>query len=412
MNANLRQTINMKLRSVLLVTVLARALAADKPGSLDSCVYGQTYPADTHVWDGTLPGDVSVATTNYYGYAATKPPPCLHGAEVVAAWTQTNSFVRNFIFMYRIVQVLGEPKHGLWRWHVPGVANDAPQIWWCEMGGLNYEGAGTSKGHDDQAGMQSGMDDFWRLVKNRPAANQYGPLAKAAKLDTITVTAARVHLNHAAGAKLWINRGTSAAPSWHYVDASCQDCDFEVYATEAYYAFPDMFSVTPCPDDPAKRSKGCALKHSFIVAVVKPSCIKDAPGLPSFGLHYAIDSKCPEICGDKPCQCDALLIDIVVAGALTDALEDPLTYLPEWADASQELTELHDPKCSPNWAGGVNPLSILLMSLGGVLTLSGVALLATACYAKRHHATSATGTKSGGGGDVVMTSAATPTDRA
>ena len=65
------------------------------------CADQDVYPPDLdNIW-GVLPGDVDNVSLAHYGYPYYIPPSCFHGAEIFVGWTQTNSFVRNFVFMYR-----------------------------------------------------------------------------------------------------------------------------------------------------------------------------------------------------------------------------------------------------------------------------------------------------------------------
>ena len=198
------------MRRIIICAALATARGAGVPQTELPCPNSSTYPADASNWGGLLPGDLSQASIpSSYPYYL--PETCFHGAAVYIGWTSTNSFVRSFAILYGVMQMNGEPKHGLWRWTLPGKPPDAPQMWWCEMGGVYNQSA--LSGHEDSAVQpQSGMDHVWKALRTSQKANAYGPMANAAGLPQVAVTAVRVHLNQEAGARNWVNTGTDSDP--------------------------------------------------------------------------------------------------------------------------------------------------------------------------------------------------------
>eukprot|EP00965_Chrysotila_dentata_P105431 3481940-Pleurochrysis_carterae.AAC.7 len=66
--------------------------------------------------------------------------PCTYAQPYCRAQA-TNNFVRYWHLNYGLFSYRGEPKHGLWKWTVPGAKLP---IWWCDLGNFN-EGS-TSRG--------------------------------------------------------------------------------------------------------------------------------------------------------------------------------------------------------------------------------------------------------------------------
>eukprot|EP00965_Chrysotila_dentata_P199781 6179585-Pleurochrysis_carterae.AAC.1 len=59
----------------------------------------------------------------------------------------TNNFLRYWTIFYGILSLRGEPKHGLWKWTVPGASSS---FWWCELGGQYSGNNGLADGTNQQ----------------------------------------------------------------------------------------------------------------------------------------------------------------------------------------------------------------------------------------------------------------------
>jgi len=204
---------------VFAIVVLAVPPACAADGHVD---YFEYLPGDHHEQDPE------------HGITS-NAPETMHGASTYFGWTSTNKFVRNFLISYDMLSVKGEPKHGLWKWTVPGTDPGSPKIWWCELGGAIASGA--SSGHVDASTAtsalagQSGMGPVWEMIREMHRVNDPGTKAAAAKFSSVAQTFARVYLS--ASANVWGNAGTGSKPSYEIVDSS--EGRFEWYVFEAYY---------------------------------------------------------------------------------------------------------------------------------------------------------------------------------
>ena len=74
-----------------------------------------------------------------------------------------------------------------------------------------------------------------------------------------------------------------------------------------------------------------SLIHTFVGVLVPEAKYDQYLGIPSYGLHYEQDTSCPALCGALPCECDALLVDLMLEGTLDRAWDGNNFYLPDWA---------------------------------------------------------------------------------
>jgi len=72
----------------------------------------------------TLPGDVTSKTSGR-GYPDELVPADVHGAAQYSGWGETDNFARFYTIQYGAFSMKGEPKHGLWKWTVPGAGDKA-----------------------------------------------------------------------------------------------------------------------------------------------------------------------------------------------------------------------------------------------------------------------------------------------
>ena len=276
--------------------------------------YEQPYPGELH------PGSV-YPTGDWYA-----PDVAAHGAAAYFGWSQTNSFLRYFGLVYNTVYVMGDPKHGLYNYQVPGATMP---FYSCDLGlslaNSDYSTEYNLAGLADYLPWQGGMDQFWRGVRqgfNPPqrANEQAGPLAKAAKLESIAVDMVRVELSK--GANLWRNVGSTSAPQFE----RWSDDATEYYIITTYYPstsplwFADKNASYP-PDS------GLVL-HTFVVAIPSAAVLDGiSPGFPHYGVHYGV-GECSKVCGTAECLCDHILIDLRLEGNLGPAWTSPEFGLP------------------------------------------------------------------------------------
>lgn len=246
-----------------------------------------------------------------------KPDNSVHGSENLIGWTATNNWLRYWMIQYNVLTIVGEPKHGLWKWTVPGADLG---IWWCEMSG-NWDPVDEGHDYDDLDGRQSGMKAIWNKVITSSAANKAGPLGKRAKIDELAVDFIKMDLT--GDANMWYNFGTELKPVWW------PNREGEVYIYSAYYGWKED-PETKIPNMMDGRREDGANIHLMVAVVVDndlaghPTKIK---GIPAFGLHYDPGTKCPEMCGDDLCLCDAVLIDMKVQVNLEDDWTERLFYM-------------------------------------------------------------------------------------
>jgi len=269
------------------------------------------------------------------------PPSSYYGSDAINGWSTTNNYLRFWYVNYDTITIRGEPKHGLWRWTEP----DAElSFWWCGLGGV-FEGTDGLRDEPDGARGQNGMREIIDRLALNPS--DLGPLGQAAKLDNIALTLNRVTITDQMGASFWLNDGTST--NFDY-NAYLPD-EAEIYLFSAYYNFedplyPSMFGDTSdesfgenfCDSDDKSIAAGTcdSLVQTFVAAVLPASITESRVGLPTYGLHYGpLDEAppCPLSCGTRECDCDLVLIDMLLKGHLD---EDPLRlaqkdyYLPDW----------------------------------------------------------------------------------
>ena len=293
--------------------------------------YVEPYPGDLQTGSVYPRGDWVPRAD---GVSRPGPP---HGAAAYFGWTQTNSFLRFFSLVYNVAYIMGEPKHGLWNYVVPGATLP---FYWCDMGLSLSPATEKSKaaGLGDYPPQQSGMEDFWRAVhkgfdpRDR-SAKQAGPLAKAAKLESVAVDIVRMELSK--GASLWKNVGSGKAP--RFERASRAGDATEYYIVTAYYPDKPMYfrekKKATKGSSTTRRARrvlysssdaGALALHSFVVAVPSAAVLDGiSPGVPSYGIHFDASTACPDKCGSAKCICDHLLLDLRLEGNLGPTWTSP-----------------------------------------------------------------------------------------
>lgn len=318
-------------------------MATKQPHSTDAVAIGnggykhESNKRYAHPFPGDLNPGGARPTGDWVANVPAEGQSAPYGAAAYFAWTQTNSFLRFFNLVYSRVDLMGEPKHGLWNYEVPGATLE---FYWCDMGLTLADATPEAKtiGLGDHLPEQSGMQQFWDGVRQgfhppERAMEQIGPLGKAAKLDSIAVDIVRVHLS--SGASLWKNVGSSEVP--RYEVASHADDTTEYYLMTSHYpGYPDYFqevngrrALYQNLADAAAGGDGLLTLNSFVVAVPSAGVLAGNPaGVNSFGVAYDNDTKCPERCGSAQCSCDALLVDLRLEADLGPAWTDPEFGLP------------------------------------------------------------------------------------
>jgi len=218
----------------------------------------------------------------------------------------------------------GEPKHGLWKWTVPG-AGDEAHIWWCTMEGSYNTSLNSGQDNDDT---QQNMEVIWEQIRKSERVNEVGPLAEDAKLLDVSTTAIRLYQSPISN--LWVNRGTSTMPA-HRVEPLA-DGDVEFYFIEHLYGFTSapIWGGVECDGD---NSNDCVNLHDTLIAVIRKEITEGLVGLPTWGVAYGnltTGGVCPEPCGDGPCDCDLVLVDISFDGFLGTSWDDNDFFVATW----------------------------------------------------------------------------------
>jgi len=270
---------------------------------------------------GVLPGDVTDQTSGR-GYPSSLMSEDVHGAEFYTGWTVTNGFARFYTIQYNSFSMKGELKHGLWKWTSSG-AGDKADIWWCEMGG-SWDTT-VSSGHIDNENQQN-MDKIWEVIRNSDNVNDLGPLAEDANLSDFAVNAIRLYPTPST--HLWLNRGTSTEPAFRAEPHG----DAEFYYVEHLYGYTDipLFHGTECD---GTNSDDCINLHDTVVVVMRKEITSGLVGLPIFGVHYGnltTAGACPDTCGEGPCDCDLVLIDVSLDGPLATSWDENDYFVPHW----------------------------------------------------------------------------------
>ena len=274
-----------------------------------------------------------------------------HGSAAYFAWTQSNSYLRFFSLVYDVAYIMGEAKHGLYNYEVPG---SSLPFYWCDMGLSLSPGTDESGevGLGDYLPQQSGMAAFWKGVQQRfnppqRANEQYGPLATRAKLGDVAVTAVRMELSE--GASLWKDVASSSESPRYEIETGE---GIEYYIMTAYY--PDKPYYTFGAKTGLKSTAGGARRglygspsetlalHSFVVAVLPPRVLAGitSVGVTGFGVHYDYNTECPHRCGEVKCVCDPLLLDLRLTGNLGKAWTKPTFALPDELIQAQQSGEV------------------------------------------------------------------------
>ena len=71
--------------------------------------------------------------------------------------------------------------------------------------------------------------------------------------------------------------------------------------------------------------------HTSVAVLVPKEKYTDLIGIQSYGLQCEQNTTCPALCGALPCECDALLVDLMLEGTLDLDRNGNNFYLPEWA---------------------------------------------------------------------------------
>eukprot|EP00965_Chrysotila_dentata_P251890 6210341-Pleurochrysis_carterae.AAC.2 len=88
------------------------------------------------------------------------------------------------------------------------------------------------------------MEAVWEQIRKSPNLNQIGPLARAAKLETLSDDLLPVKLASAFGASLF--RMVTGGSYQNMENDPRVPNNLEIYLFTAYYSWPEMFATVPC----------------------------------------------------------------------------------------------------------------------------------------------------------------------
>ena len=152
------------------------------------------------------------------------------------------------------------------------------------------------------------------------------------------------------GSSIWFNNGNRTVPHWERNWSP--EAEFYLYSAH-YGTGTSVFNGTYCNETlglTLEKGNCNSLIHTFVAVLVPEEYYNTTEGIPSYGLHYSQDTTCPEKCGAKPCDCDALLVDLLMEGTLGFDWDGNNFYLPEWAQhfATVEGSQPNYALCAPN----------------------------------------------------------------